>query len=682
MIQPNENTPFNFPLLWRVLVLLLLLTGVGGLAMAVEPNRKDSLEMELTTEKDSVRVRLFCELSKEWLQTDPKEASNQANKGLGLAQKLGRKDLECLAIRQLGIAQSAEGKYTEALESFNSALEKSRSLKQPSWVIKNLISAGNVSRKLSAYQEALAFYQEAALKARDEEDKQAEAKALCNVGVAHADQSNYAKAIEYCQQSIAIDKELGNQTSIAITLGNIAIYYAIQGDFKSGILQLQQALSINRRLNNREGMAYNLNNLGRMHADLGDPEKGIEYLLESKAINEERKDLRMVAYNLNNIGRLYLKLERAEDAIRFSLQSLDVASQLTGRGDWVTDAYQTLAEAFAKQGQHEKAFSYLELYTDLRDTLYTEESSAQIAEMEARFNQERQEQEIALLREQEGRSKAALAQEKAEGRFRLTIMWSSLIGFILMVALVIALVINYRRRIRTRELLAAKAEETRQKEASRQLAEMRLKALRSQMNPHFIFNVINSIQHFIMKADRKAGYNYLSKFARLMRVILESSQKSTVFLEEELKTLRLYLEIESLRFEDKFDYEIKLGESLNGTNYEMPAMLVQPYVENAIVHGLLNKNEKGSLLIEVSREEDMLHCVVQDNGVGRKKAQEIKKSKLLSHRSVGMSNTSDRLEILNLNRNTHTRVNIEDLIGEDGNASGTRVDLFIPIINE
>ncbi|MGD1847087.1 MAG: tetratricopeptide repeat protein [Salibacteraceae bacterium] len=644
--------------------------------------RVDSLENALSGVNDTTKVRLLVEISDEWGKRDPKQAVEHALQGLLLAIETEDSISVFRAYRQLGIANSVAGKYEAAKDTLEHALELSKLLRRPPWVINSLLSIGNVSRKLTDYEGALAYYQEAALLAKQKQLEALEAQSLCNVAVAHADLGNYDKAIEYCLLSIEIDRKLNNQKTLAVTLGNIAIYYAISGDFESGILFLKQAYQINENRGNKEGMAYNLNNMGRMYTDLGNLQKAIECLLRSKELNEKRKDYRMVAYNEVNIGRNYLEMGRTDESIYYARLSLETANFIKTRGDWVTDAYQILAEAHAERKEFDEAFHYLQQYTDLRDTLYTEQTSAKIAEMEGLFNKERQQQEIALLQEREASSKAALEKELAEGQVRRTIMWFSLVALALMIALVITQVVNYRRRNRTRELLAAKAEEAREKEASRQLAEMRLKALRSQMNPHFIFNVINSIQHFIMKSDRKAGYNYLSKFARLIRVILENSQKNTVFLEEELKTLKLYLEIESLRFEDKFDYQIEFGEALNGTNYEIPAMLVQPYVENAIVHGLLNKTEKGRLLIKIDRDESLLHCVVQDNGVGRKKAQEIKKNKLLSHRSVGMSNTSARLEILNLNRNTQTRVDIQDLFDEEGDVSGTRVDLYIPIINE
>ncbi|MEM9025129.1 MAG: histidine kinase, partial [Bacteroidota bacterium] len=202
-----------------------------------------------------------------------------------------------------------------------------------------------------------------------------------------------------------------------------------------------------------------------------------------------------------------------------------------------------------------------------------------------------------------------------------------------------------------------------------------------QMNPHFVFNALNAIQNFIMKSDKEAGYLYLSKFARLIRMILENSPKGTVSLEEELKMLTLYLEMESLRFDSRFVYELEVDPSLSQSVEEIPSMIIQPYVENAIVHGLLNKmdGEKGRLEISIARADQGIRCTITDNGVGRKRAEELKKKKLLTHRSVGISNTRERLEILNLERPDKTEVKTQDLVDAHNEVIGTSVELVIPL---
>ncbi len=232
-----------------------------------------------------------------------------------------------------------------------------------------------------------------------------------------------------------------------------------------------------------------------------------------------------------------------------------------------------------------------------------------------------------------------------------------------------ALVIIYWTRVQRRR-------EKRRMELNRKISKMELRALRSQMNPHFLFNTLSSIQHFITVNKSKEAIQYLSKFARLMRTILENSKKSEIPLRSELEALDLYLLLESFRFKEKFNYEIVIEDELDQDYDHTPPLLIQPYVENAIVHGMMHKREKGNIFVHLKREEDMLLCVVEDDGVGREKALEFKKGK---HESSGLSITKERLEIINSTRKSNLSVKIIDLKDDEGNATGTRVEIHIPL---
>ena len=214
-----------------------------------------------------------------------------------------------------------------------------------------------------------------------------------------------------------------------------------------------------------------------------------------------------------------------------------------------------------------------------------------------------------------------------------------------------------------------------------EMSKIELKALRAQMNPHFIFNSLNSIQHYIFNAKSDEAIKYLSKFARLVRTILNNSNKPTVTVGEDLEALRLYLELEQMRFEGKFDYEIKVDESVDPDYDIMPPLLIQPYVENSILHGLNPKPGKGKLSVSFTSKDNFLICTITDDGIGREKASEIKRTMPISkHKSMGMKITEDRLKILNEVNNSQLNVSIIDLKNPDGSAAGTEVKLYIPIL--
>jgi streptogramin lyase len=213
----------------------------------------------------------------------------------------------------------------------------------------------------------------------------------------------------------------------------------------------------------------------------------------------------------------------------------------------------------------------------------------------------------------------------------------------------------------------------------KQLAEVSMMALRAQMNPHFLFNSLNSINHFIVRNRAEEASEYLTKFSRLIRLILSNSQNPTVALAKELEALRLYIQMEQLRFENRFEYVIDIEESLETEFIDIPPMLLQPYVENAIWHGLLHKETPGRLLLQVYRKEAFLYCLIEDNGVGRRKAAELKSKSVTSNKSLGMQITSSRVAMLNRLTQGEASVQITDLSDQMGNATGTRVVMKIPI---
>jgi len=206
---------------------------------------------------------------------------------------------------------------------------------------------------------------------------------------------------------------------------------------------------------------------------------------------------------------------------------------------------------------------------------------------------------------------------------------------------------------------------------------MQQKALRLQMNPHFIFNSLNSVQHFILNKEEEAAGIYLSSFAKLMRRVLENSMHNLISLEEELETIRLYLQLEKVRFEDKFDFRITVDPDLQANEVMIPPMLIQPFLENAIRHGLANKPTKGILTLQFSHSGRMMRIILEDDGIGMKAAAEIN-ARRQGHRSSGMKNIEERIEMLNRLLDHTIRLQITDIAEITPGKTGTRVELYVP----
>jgi len=253
--------------------------------------------------------------------------------------------------------------------------------------------------------------------------------------------------------------------------------------------------------------------------------------------------------------------------------------------------------------------------------------------------------------------------------------WYFRIGAVLFLFFLIYLFIFFRvRRIRRKHKMEKKV-----LQIEKQLFDIQQKALRLQMNPHFIFNSLNSIQSYILNNDVDLAVNYLGRFSQLMRLILSNSRESVVPLADELQAIKHYLEIEKLRFEEKFTYSINVDPEIDDEFTGVPPMIIQPYVENAIIHGLVHKAEPGHIAIRFQTVKSGLLCSIQDNGIGRAKASEIKRKSGLNTKSRGMMITKERLEILNKKTDEKFSINVIDLKDASGNPTGTRVELLITL---
>jgi ligand-binding sensor domain-containing protein len=250
--------------------------------------------------------------------------------------------------------------------------------------------------------------------------------------------------------------------------------------------------------------------------------------------------------------------------------------------------------------------------------------------------------------------------------------------WVVMGVIAISLIILIKRFLLSR----AKKEAKLKAAFEHQLSEIQMQALRAQMNPHFLFNSLNSIKYFAISKSKDETAAYLSKFAMLVRAILNNSKERTISLKDELDALQLYIEIEHLRLEGKFEYNIDIDSGIHIRQAQIPPMILQPYVENAIWHGLMHKDGKGRLLVQVKDLGQTIQCIIEDNGIGRARSEEIRKKQTDHKKSVGMQITGDRIALINKIYRIDTQVHIIDLADADGNAKGTRVVINIPLIRD
>jgi LytS/YehU family sensor histidine kinase len=211
------------------------------------------------------------------------------------------------------------------------------------------------------------------------------------------------------------------------------------------------------------------------------------------------------------------------------------------------------------------------------------------------------------------------------------------------------------------------------------LNESKLIAIKSQMNPHFFYNALNTIQSFILSNDKKQALTYLAKFSALTRKILVMTEKENISIAEEVKTLKLYLDIEKARFEENFNYEINISENIDSENTKIPSMLLQVYIENALKHGLLHKKGLKYLEIKFSENQENILIEIIDNGIGREKSSALNAIKKKNHTSFATRAMKNRIDLLNSNKKEKMKIEIIDVYNQKDQSSGTKVSIKIPI---
>jgi tetratricopeptide (TPR) repeat protein len=334
-----------------------------------------------------------------------------------------------------------------------------------------------------------------------------------------------------------------------------------------------------------------------------------------------------------------------------------------------------LSKSFYGVKKIDSAYYYLEKYIQYKDQVHNINTvsrlNMQLSNYKKAFEDEKKTGLLNLLNK-ENQLKASKLQQQILVRNGL------LIGlFLLLIAgFFLTRSLYFRRK---NEKLRRLQLEKDLKIQQLQAVEMEMQALRAQINPHFIFNCLSSINRFILKNEAKTASGYLTRFSRLMRMVLQNSQKKSITLEDELQMLRLYLEMERLRFKNAFDYSINFLNEVDSDNIFIPPLILQPFCENAIWHGLMHKEAEGLLSIELKIENGILTCTITDNGVGREKAEAFKSKTAEKEKSMGLKITTDRLALLNEGKDIPSAFEIEDLKDASGYAAGTKVIVRIHV---
>ena len=382
---------------------------------------------------------------------------------------------------------------------------------------------------------------------------------------------------------------------------------------------------------------------------------------------------------LLNMGAANTGKKEYVAAMPYAIEGISYAQKLGARPD-IMQGYLLLSEIHHGMGNIDSAYDYLLKYNTIKDSIQNRQLLLRLYNYKKTAEDEKKKAEIGLLNKD---NKIKDQQLKQEALIRKT-LFAGLVGFVLIALFIFRTLLLKRKneKLKREQLenamkLQQLENEKRNAELQQHAAELEMQALRAQMNPHFIFNCLSSINRIILKNESQTASDYLTRFSRLIRMVLINSQKAMIALEDELQMLRLYLDMERLRFKNSFDYSIIFTNTIDEGAVFIPPLLLQPFCENAIWHGLMQKEGQGHLNIELSMQDNILHCIISDDGIGREKAAALKSKSAEKEKSMGLAITAQRLALLNQNKNVQTFYTIEDNRDADNHIAGTKVILKI-----
>ena len=579
---------------------------------------------------------------------------------------------------------------------------------------------GHYFRDLKYYQKAVEYYQ-GAINLYEPIDKPNELAGVFNdMSYAYRFIPNSVKQYEYAVKALKINEQLGNQTGIASNFWMLGDYYRISLNMPLAIDYYQRANKIYEQTGDKKGMAEILYSLSSIYTEASDSfiktlgvnpaekydratndlKKSLQIFTDTRQVFRQMSTLLLIsqinetAGNYNNAYVYYKQFINLRENI------LDVEKEkrimLNEMGYYVERTQDSLT--LQQELTNEKLQKQLLLSIQQQQQIELNQSQLALS------NKEKDLQHLAFLKTQSDLENEKLVKQQKEKENQLQSaqvksltqkneiiqlnqqrQWIYIAGGFVLLALG-SLYFIYRSRLRgvklEAQLIKEKAEqEKKETEFQHKLADVSMAALRSQMNPHFIFNCLNSIKLYTTQNDSVAASEYLTKFSKLIRLILENSRNERITLSSELAALQLYVEMEAMRFKEKLSYSFSVEKNVESDYIEIPPLLLQPYVENAIWHGLMHREEGGhiSITVALQEEESILEINIADNGIGRKAATILREKVAGKHRSYGMKATTERIALINQIYKTGANVVVHDLVDEKGQASGTRVCIQIPV---
>lgn len=628
-----------------------------GQALAIIDDRLEILDQKGDSDIREVfsrmRWRVFIEFGIEhFFRSDYPAALDYFRQSLDIALQLEDPALLTESYSEIGIVLKNQGKLDEALENLTRSLEMAKRGTDTSWVASCMVNLGNVYKEKGFLVMAQSYYLDALSTLELLDHARRIAACYQNIGEVYFLQHDLDRALEYFEKALRLAVEENDrvrETAVHLNIGNV---YLMKGELEKSRAYLNRALG-----NYREsGYSHEMDDCYILLGDTYFGERKVEeaerLYLRARDISLQEQDHQLLAEAYCKLAGVNLARGRLPQAEGQCLECLGLAIQ-TAYIEKQAEAHELLTRIYQGKGDLHKALEHYRLFSHLKDSIFSAEQYKAIAELEIKYASDKKEQQLALYREQGEVQRLKILQKN-----RMLIAAAAGIFMIIL----IAYLLFRQSRMRSKQ----------------KSLEMEQKLLRSQMNPHFIFNSLIAIQSYIYKKEAVVAGDYLASFAELVRFTLDSSRMDFIPLDKEVRMMQAYLELQKLRFEQHFDFEVVVDDELDPVEVSIPPMFAQPFIENSVEHGLRHREMGGFVKVSYRKvDEECVRINIRDNGIGREEAGRLGEKS--GHHSMGMTITRERLEILSRKFRRKFNLRITDLKNEQGENDGVEVVIEIPV---
>ncbi|WP_276470392.1 tetratricopeptide repeat-containing sensor histidine kinase [Maribacter huludaoensis] len=567
---------------------------------------------------------------------------------------------QAYALNNLGSIYRDQSLYVKSLDLYQQALKASVEADNIEFRVYSLNMISTVHRRTDAFKSALDYSQDALELAETVANpnlglKKSIIVSLNSIGSIYQMLEQYELAIEKYEKAMLLEKELDDKLGLAINHLNLGECYESQGKLEPGLKNFRKSLVYYELMDSSTGKIKANYNIAHVYVHQGKVKEAINILETNllKAISLNDKKIITTIYI--NLGWANIRLEDY-DAAETNLESGLALAEKYEFNIEIADANKFLSELWIKKDDYEKGMKYFKESKKYEERITNALNLRYVNDMILRYESQIRANQLERL-----------AQENESVRLRLKKNKTMLIIIgISLILLIGILYILYRQS---------------QLNADKKLLTLEQSMLRSQMNPHFLFNSLNSIKLYIINNEKKNAVHYLNKFSKLVRKILEASSQREITLAEELETVELYMNIENIRFSNEINFNVHIKDDIDPHNIKIPSLILQPFLENALWHGLSSKDGLKNIYLEVKKgKSGFIEIVITDNGVGRDAAEKIKDSKLLKRKSVGIDITKERLANFSRDYENFFHVDIIDKFDDNTNPIGTQIVIYIPTI--